>query len=77
MQQLFGGVNALGQIIRLDNQEFTVVGTMERIGSVLGQDQDNFAIVPMNTYLRMRGTRSSITIQVKAGVGAGLRQCAG
>src|ERR1700690_2811593 len=39
---------------------------MERIGSVLGQDQDNFVIVPMNTYLRMRGTRSSITIQVKA-----------
>ena len=65
-QQLFGGASALGQIIRLDNQEFTVVGAMERIGSVLGQDQDNFVIVPMNTYLRMRGTRSSITIQVKA-----------
>jgi putative ABC transport system permease protein len=65
-QQLFGGASVLGQIIRLDNQEFTVVGTMERIGSVLGQDQDNFVIVPMNTYLRMRGTRSSITIQVKA-----------
>jgi putative ABC transport system permease protein len=65
-QQLFGGANALGQILRLDNQEFTVVGTMERIGSVLGQDQDNFAIVPMNTYLRMRGTRSSIIIQAKA-----------
>ena len=69
-QQLFGGASALGQIIRLDNQEFTVVGTMERIGSVLGQDQDNFVIVPMNTYLRMRGTRSSITIQVKAAEGA-------
>lgn len=68
-QQLFGGADALGQIIRLDSQEFTVVGTMDRIGSVLGQDQDNYAIVPMNTYLRMRGTRSSITIQVKAGEG--------
>jgi putative ABC transport system permease protein len=64
-QQLFGGANAVGQILRLDNQEFTVVGAMERIGSVLGQDQDNFAIVPMNTYLRMRGTRTSITIQAK------------
>src|ERR1039458_4090971 len=69
-QQLFGGATALGQIIRLDNQEFTVVGTIERIGSVLGQDQDNFVIVPMNTYLRMRGNRSSITIQVKAAEGA-------
>jgi putative ABC transport system permease protein len=43
---------------------------MDRIGSVLGQDQDNFAIVPMNTYLRKRGTRSSITIQVKTGAGS-------
>jgi putative ABC transport system permease protein len=42
---------------------------MDRIGSVLGQDQDNFAIVPMNTYLRKRGNRSSITIQVKTGSG--------
>ncbi len=70
VQQLFGGANAVGQIIRLSSQEFTVVGTMERIGSVLGQDQDNFAIVPMNTYLRMRGTRSSIMIQVRAGPAA-------
>jgi len=69
-QQLFGGASAVGQIVRLDNQEFTVVGTMERIGSVLGQDQDNFVIVPMNTYLRMRGSRSSVTIQVKAAEGA-------
>jgi putative ABC transport system permease protein len=69
VQQLFGGVDPVGQLIRIDNQEFTVVGSIEKIGSVLGQDQDNFAIVPMNTYLRMRGTRSSITIQVKAGPG--------
>jgi len=66
VQQLFGGSNAVGHVIRLDNQEFQVIGAIDRIGSVLGQNQDNFAIVPMNTYLRMRGSRSSITIQVKA-----------
>jgi putative ABC transport system permease protein len=68
-QQFFGGVNPVGQVIRLNNQEFTVTGTIERIGSVLGQNQDTFAIVPMNTYLRMRGSRSSITIQVRTGSG--------
>jgi putative ABC transport system permease protein len=68
-QQFFGGVDPVGQVIRLNNQEFTVTGTIERIGSVLGQNQDGFAIVPMNTYLRMRGTRSSITIQVRTGSG--------
>ena len=65
VQRLFGGVNVVGQLARVGGEEFTVIGTFERLGSVLGQDQDNFAIVPMNTYLRMRGTRSSITINVK------------
>ena len=69
VEQIFGGVEPVGQIIKIDNDEFSVVGTMDRIGSVLGQDQDNFAIVPMSTYLRKRGTRSSITIQVKTGAG--------
>jgi putative ABC transport system permease protein len=68
-QQLFLGVDPIGHVIKIDNQEFTIAGTIERIGSVLGQNQDNFAIVPMNTYLRMRGSRSSITIQVKTGPG--------
>jgi putative ABC transport system permease protein len=65
VQQLMAGVDPLGQVVRVDNQEFNVIGTVEKIGSVLGQNQDNFAIVPMATYLRMRGTRSSITINIK------------
>ena len=69
VQQLFAGVNPVGQPIRLNNNPFVIVGTMDRIGSVLGQAQDNFAIVPMNTYLRMRGNRSSVTIQVKTSSG--------
>jgi putative ABC transport system permease protein len=69
VQQMFLGVDPMGQVLRLDNQEFTVVGTVERIGSVLGQNQDTFAIVPMNTYLRMRGSRASVTIQAQTGPG--------
>jgi putative ABC transport system permease protein len=66
LEQLLPGSNAAGQTIRIDNQDFTVLGAFDRIGSVLGQNQDNFVIVPMNTYLRMRGTRSSIVMNIKA-----------
>lgn len=69
VQQLFGGGNAIGQVIRADNQEFTIIGTCEAIGSVLGQNQDNFVIIPMNTFLKMRGSRASITMNVKTGQG--------
>jgi len=37
---------------------------MERIGSVLGQDQDNFVLVPLPVFLRMQGIHTSITINV-------------
>jgi putative ABC transport system permease protein len=70
VQQLMTGVEPVGQIVRIDNQEYTVIGTFDKIGSVLGQNQDNFAIVPMSTYLRMRGARSSITMNIKTGPGS-------
>ena len=69
VQQILLGVDPVGQVIRVDNNEFTVIGTFDRIGSVLGQNQDNFVVIPMNTFLRLRGTRSSITINVKTASG--------
>lgn len=66
VSNFFPGMNPIGRQIRLGNDEFTIVGTMEKIGSVLGQDQDNFVIVPLNDYLRMRGARFSLTLNVKA-----------
>jgi putative ABC transport system permease protein len=69
VQQFFAGMDPLGQVIRVDNQEFTVIGTFEQIGSVLGQNQDNFLIIPMNTYLRMRGSRNTVTINAKTADG--------
>lgn len=67
--EFFAGINPLGQILRVNNQEFRVIGTMERIGSVLGQEQDNFMIVPLRSYLHQMGTRSSLTINVKTAGG--------
>jgi putative ABC transport system permease protein len=74
VQQLLTGVDPIGQVIKVDNQEFTVIGTIEKIGSVLGQNQDTFVIVPMNTYLRMRGTRNSISINAKSQPGTAFEQ---
>jgi putative ABC transport system permease protein len=66
VQQLFAGVDPLGRILRAGNQELTVIGTFEPIGSILGQDQDTFLIIPLETYLRIRGSRNSLTLEVKA-----------
>jgi putative ABC transport system permease protein len=65
VQQLFLGVDPLGKMIRVGSEEFTVIGTMEKVGSVLGQDQDNFVMVPLSTFLRIQGSHTSLTVNVK------------
>src|SRR5437899_12649585 len=42
VQRLFLGVDPIGKTIRVGSDEFRVVGTVEKVGSILGQDQDNF-----------------------------------
>ena len=66
VQKLFVGVDPIGRSIRIGNDEFMVVGIMEKIGSVLGQDQDNFVTVPLSVFLRIQGLHSSLTVNVKA-----------
>ena len=66
VQQLFLGVQPIGKTIRIGSDELRVVGVMEKIGSVLGQDQDNFVMVPLSVFLRMQGAHTSLIINVKA-----------
>jgi putative ABC transport system permease protein len=66
VQQLFLGMDPIGKSIRVGNEEFLVVGVMEKIGSVLGQDQDNFVMAPLPVFLRMQGVQTSLIINVKA-----------
>jgi putative ABC transport system permease protein len=65
VQQLFLGMDPIGKTIRVGNDEFMVIGVMEKIGSVLGQDQDNFVMAPLPVFLRMQGVQTSLIINVK------------
>jgi putative ABC transport system permease protein len=69
VEEFFPGTNPVGRSIRTGSQEFTVVGTFEKQGAVLGQDQDNFAVIPLTTYLKVRGTRTSLILEIKASGG--------
>ena len=52
--QLFGpDVNPAGQVIRIQNQPFTVAGVMASKGqSSVGQDQDDVVFVPYTTVMK-------------------------
>lgn len=69
VDQFFPNENPIGRTIRTGTLEFTVIGTFQKLGSVLGQNQDNFVIVPLTTYLKVRGSRSTLTLEIKASGG--------
>jgi putative ABC transport system permease protein len=49
-QNLFGGENAIGQVIRVKSVPLTVVGVLSRKGQTTqGQDQDDAVLVPLST----------------------------
>lgn len=69
--KLMPGVDAVGKEIRIDGELYQVIGVGKREGKTLGQSRDNYAIIPITTYLKQYGTHNnSIRISGKAnGVG--------
>ena len=50
VDNLFGGIDSLGQVIRIKKVPFTVIGVLETKGqSLMGQDQDDVIYVPVTT----------------------------
>ena len=69
VDQFFPNEDPIGRIIRTGSLEFEVIGTFKKLGAVLGQDQDNYVVVPLNTFLKVRGARTSLTLEIKASGG--------
>ena len=64
--KLFPNIDAIGREILIDGRPFQVVGIAKPIGSVLGQSQDNFAYIPIQTYFKMYGTQETIWVNIQA-----------
>ena len=68
-EQLFGAdVDPVGQVIRINNQPFTIVGVMSSKGqSGMGQDQDDVVYTPYTTVMKkLRGITYVQNITVSA-----------
>jgi putative ABC transport system permease protein len=63
---VFPHSSALGEPLKLNGINYTVVGVLESKGSSLGGDQDNFAIVPVTTGLNRWNRRRTLNILVQA-----------
>jgi putative ABC transport system permease protein len=72
VENLFGGIDPVGQIVRIKNVPFTVIGVLASKGqTTFGQDQDDTIIVPLTTAqkklfgMQFPGMVRTIAVQAK------------
>jgi putative ABC transport system permease protein len=64
--RLFGSnVDPLDKTVQISGVHFRVVGVSEKKGTVLGQSQDQFAIIPLGQFAMMFGSRRSLELTIK------------
>jgi putative ABC transport system permease protein len=61
-QEFFPNVDPLGKVIQIQGRPFEVVGVAQAQGSVFGQSKDSFAVIPIETYFKMYGSRGGLSI---------------
>jgi len=66
VDKLLSGTNPLGKMIHIDQSECEIIGVATKRGSVMGQSQDNWVIMPLTTYLQTYSSDDSVTLWAKA-----------
>jgi putative ABC transport system permease protein len=64
--RLFGAnIDPLDKVIQLEGVHFRVVGVSSKRGALLGQSQDEFAVVPLGQFQIIFGSRRPLSLTVK------------
>ena len=64
--RLFGAdVDPIDKVIQIEGVHFHVVGVSAKRGSLLGQTQDEFAIIPLGQFRMIFGSRRSLSLSVR------------
>jgi len=65
--KFFGGMDPIGKTIRADGRPVQIVGVAKAKGSVFGQSQDNWVLIPIRTYFQYYGSRTGLSYVAKTG----------
>ncbi len=65
--KVFPNTDPIGKTIRIKSQNFVVVGIGETKGALMGQSQDNYAIIPVTNFMQYYSSEwESLDISIKA-----------
>lgn len=65
-EELFGALDPVGKQMRIGGRTFEVVGTIEKRGSMLGQSQDDFVMIPLGAFEKAFGRTDNLHFVVRA-----------
>jgi putative ABC transport system permease protein len=65
-KRFFEGVDPAGKTIRIDGNPYQVVGVAKALGSVFGDSQDNFVMIPIQSYFKTYGFHNGIEFVARA-----------
>jgi putative ABC transport system permease protein len=63
--RLFGAIEPLDKMITVQGVHVRVIGIAPKKGSLLGQSQDEWVVMPLLAYQRIFGTRQSLSLTVR------------
>src|SRR5208283_3377633 len=64
--RFFEGQDPLGKTVSIEGDPYEVVGVAQALGSVFGQSQDNFVMIPIESYFKTYGSRNGLRLVAKA-----------
>jgi len=62
----FESVDPIGKTIDVDGNPYQVVGVAKALGSVFGNSQDSFVMIPIESYFKTYGSRNGIRLLARA-----------
>jgi putative ABC transport system permease protein len=63
--RLFGTQDPIDKTLQIEGVHFKVIGVSEKRGSLLGNSQDEFAVIPLGQFWMIFGSRRSLSLSVK------------
>ncbi len=63
--RLFGALDPIGKTVTIDGIRFEVLGVAAKKGSIFGNSQDEYAVIPLDAFVRMYGSRQSLQLVVR------------
>lgn len=64
--KFFPGRDPVGKTVNIDGRPCEVVGVAKALGSVFGQSQDHFVMIPVGSYFKAYGARKGIRLVGRA-----------